>query len=239
VTYPISIDISGSFALDATPIFPTPDQILSLPRVWSIPITLEPIAEYFITIWRFRLPGHIQLIGLITDICAENLHLRGEISLSKGIVWTETIYICHFINPLLHRLLCLPETDQLLPSSLVAEALRLGATIYLAAIRYAFGITPFQSGAHVRKIKALLDRCENTRIDQGDQNLWRDLGWGWIKIWTLGCAVINKPSGIDGQWLLNQFHIEMGNLGMETYDDFEKYVGPFFWIPEVQYMARC
>jgi hypothetical protein len=163
----------------------------------------------------------------------ENQHFLGEILRTKGTLWTETMYICHYVNPLLHRLLCLPKTDQSLPHSWVAEALRLGATIYLATIRYAFGISPFQSGESARKIKALFDRLKHTGTEQATLNLLQDVGCGWLKMWVLGCAAINRPSGANGYWFLDQLHAEMTKFGMETYDDFEQYAGSLLWIPEV------
>lgn len=225
VTYTISVDISGSFALDSIPIFPVPAKHFSPHCVRSPSTGLRPFAKYFITIWRSKLADHIQLIDIISDASIENQHLQEEISRNEGTLWTETMYICHYVNPLLHRLLSLPGINQSLPFSFVAEALRLGAIIYLATIRYAFGISPFQSEGPARKIKALFDKLEHTGIEQSAQNL----GWGWVKIWVLRCAAM----GPDGHWFLDQLHAEMGKFGMKTYDDFEKYSGSFLWIPEV------
>lgn len=233
VAYAASIDISGSFALDAVPIFPIPTRLLPTACVRSPSTVLGPFAKYLITVCRDRLPDHVHLIDIISDICIENQHFLGEISRTKGTLWTETMYICHYINPLLHRLLSLPETDQSLPRFFVAEALRLGAIIYLAAIRYAFGISPFQSGEPARKIKVLFERLKKTAIEQANLNLWQDFGCSRLKIWVLGCAAINRPSGPNGYWFLDELHAEMAKFGMESYDDFEQYAGSFLWIPEV------
>ena len=43
-----------------------------------------------------------------------------------------------------------------------------------------------------------------------------------LGLWVLGCAAINRPSGVDGYWFLDQLHAEMGKIGVETYDDFEQ-----------------
>ena len=110
VAYIVSIDISGSFALDSVPIFPVPARLLPASCVRSSSTVLTPFAKYFTTIWRSRLLDQVKLIDIISDICIENHNLRGEISRTKGKLWTETMYICHYVNPLLHRLLCLPET---------------------------------------------------------------------------------------------------------------------------------
>lgn len=219
--------------LDTVPIFPVPVGLLPVSCVRSPSTFLSPFAKYFITIWRSRLTEHIQLIDIIRDVCIRHQHILGEISRTKGALWAETIYVCHYINPLLHRLLCLRETDQSRPYSLVAEGLRLGAIIYLATIRYAFGISPFQSGEPARKIKALFDRMQDSKTEQATLDLWQDVGWGWLKIWVLGCAAINWPSGADGYWIMDQLHAEMDKFGMETYDDFEKHAGALLWVSEV------
>lgn len=204
-----------------------PTQLLPSAPLGTHFTTLEPLPRYFITTWRSRLLEHTNLIDIITDIVIENVHFRREITRSKGTLWTETMYLCHYINLLLHRLLSLPRTDSSLPCSLVAEALRLGAIIHLGAIRYAFGISPFQTEVYVRQIKELLGKLD------GLEDYLQHLGWRWIKIWTLGCAVIGRPLGQDGQWFLEMLHAEMDKLGIQTYDEFEKYVGSFLWTPEV------
>lgn len=202
----------------------------ALEPTWlRLPTVIEPFFQFSIDIWHSRLPEHIDLINLIVDIIPEKQHLQDEIVCSNGSIWTETMYVCHHINPLLHSLLRLPRVNLSSASSLIVEALRLGAIIYLATIRYAFGISPFQSGVPARKIKAIFELYDHNRSEQEAL----DLGWKWIKIWVLGCAVINRPSGPDGNWFLDRLHLEMGYLGLVTYDDFEESVGFFLWMPEV------
>lgn len=219
--------------LDTVPIFPIPIGGLSAPHLKNSCICLSSLAENFITVCRSSLTGHIKLVDVVSDLCVANQHLLQEISRTKGTLWTETMYVCHYINPLLHRLLCLGETDQALPDALVAEALRLGAIMYLATIRYAFGISPFQFGEPAHKVKALVQKVDVSETEQTKSGLWQDVRWSWLKIWALGCAAINSPSGADGQWFLDQLHAEMDKYGMETYDDFEQRVGSLLWVPEV------
>lgn len=152
-------------------------------------------------------------------------------------MWTDTMYICHYINPLLARLLSLADNTEQMESmeDLVAEPLRLGAGIYLATIRYAFGITPFQPGVHVQKIRDLLKRIERreklTMLNSTapDQELDRQ----WVRIWLMGCAAIGGPVGEHGTWACHRLRLEMEMQGMESWEDFEAYVGFFLWIPEV------
>lgn len=227
--YHNSCDISGSFALDRYPFFPMPTKSLETlwPRLIAAP--LEPFLQFLFGTWRSQMPEHTNLINLVVDIIPEKQHLQDEILCSNGSIWTETMYVCHHINPLLHSLLQLPRANLSSNSSLIAEALRLGSIIYLATIRYAFGISPFQSGEPVRKIKDLFEMYDHGESEQAAL----DFGWSWIKIWVLGCAVINRPAGPEGHWFFQRLHLEMGHLGLKTYDNFEEHIGFFLWIPEV------
>lgn len=106
-----------------------------------------------------------------------------------------------------------------------AEALRLGACIHLGCIRYAFGLIPFQPTTYVRKIKALLLRF-------GDMER-EDFGWQWVRIWLLGCASICGTGSSEGQWCLAELYSEMCRRGITSYDEFEKCIGGWLWIPEI------
>ena len=206
-----------------------PTKPLDPPWLRLPPATMDPFTGYFVQLWHSQFPEYTNLIDIICDIYPETQHLLDEISRTKGTIWSDTLYLWHHIHPPLHRLLSIPRINPSCPSSLVAEALRLGSIIYLSTIRYAFGISPFQSGVPALKIKALFNTFEYTETEQAALNL----GWGWIKIWVLGCAVINRPPGPDGNWFVDRLNFELGNIGLQGWDDFEKSVGMFLWIPEV------
>lgn len=201
---------------------------------------LDPLTRRFMAYWRSTLPNHSQLLDLIQDIANEKVLFQDLLTRTNGKLWTDTMYVCHYINPLLARLLSLPDEYKKREDTLITGAFRLGAGIYLATIRFAFGITPLQPENHVQKIQELL-QAEMTETTESYDELGMcqaialdtNYGWEWIKIWLLACVIICRPAGPEGVWVFNQLRLEMTKLNLKTWNDLQSYIGFFLYIPEV------
>lgn len=228
-----SVDISGSCTLDSAANFPLPTKHISpISNLPQLPVP-GSFAHKLSVAWRFNFGKHCTLIEVINDMVIETSHLQAEIARTNNALWEDSIYVCYYINPLLHRLLSVSARDQPPNSSSIAEALRLGAILYLVAIRQTFGIYPTQATTQLCKLKMLFEIWDQNEVAE---LRFEDLNLERVKIWILSLGAIMSMSRVSRdyqRWFTAQLHVAMDELGLETYTDVERYLDGFLWIADL------
>ncbi|KAE9373391.1 hypothetical protein N431DRAFT_337270 [Stipitochalara longipes BDJ] len=225
-----NIDISGSCTLNTAPNFPLPAKQFPNGQRASQSSNKRGFPQRLSVAWRFNFSGQETLMDIVDDAVIEAYNLQEEMAGTNNSIWQDSMYVCNYINPLLHRLLSLPATTHSLRSSSIAEGLRLGAILYLVAIRQTFGIYPTRTTAQIVKVKHLFENWEPSEIAQFS---FEDLNLNLIKVWILSLAAVMSDSKELQQWSYQNLHLSMSRLGLQTYTDVERLVEVFLWIPEI------
>ena len=104
------------------------------------------------------------LTDILRDFGLESLHLQTKIQQTEGNILVDPTYTCDYFDPILHRLLSLPRQDLSSSNASIAEMIRLGAILYLIAVRQSFGIYPIRVKIQIRKLSVLLISFEDSEM---------------------------------------------------------------------------
>ncbi|KAL2067884.1 hypothetical protein VTL71DRAFT_15982 [Oculimacula yallundae] len=224
------IDISGSCTLDEAPSFPVPgkptDFVLPMsPTTSSYPFHSPQV--HLLTINSIFDSGFIDSMA---DLNLESLHLQEEIQNTGGNILLDSMYICDYINPLLHKLLSLPRQDISSPTGAISEMMRLAAVLYLIAIRQSFGIYPTRVAMQIHKLSALIMTFEGSGASQ---NIWADHELSLIELWVTAVGCIMSDEKSTASWFATRLHAAMRRISVATYGDLEDILRGFSWIDEI------
>jgi hypothetical protein len=218
------VDKAPNFSFPTKHILPVP--VLTEECPWS------PLTNQLSFTWRSNFGTDLKFIEVMNRVVAETSFLQAEIERTKGSLWKDSMFMFHHINPLIHSLLSLSKTDLSLPSSYMAEALRLAIILYLIAIRQKFALRTARGTLQLHKIKALFEKWELC------QTLFERLGLGWVQIWILAIGAMMSKGCDNHDWFLARLHTSMDGAyldrqKLETYDDLEDFMKGFLWVPTV------
>ncbi|KAK0116002.1 hypothetical protein ONS95_013039 [Cadophora gregata] len=223
------IDISGSCTLDDVPNFPLAYPISTIQP--SMPFSnLESKYRRISNNLAFTFRDNFALVELLVDLIRESSHLQSEIQLTEGKILMDSIYICDYTNPLLHRLLSLPRQKHASKVADMAEMIRLAAILYLIGIRQSFGIYPTRVTSQIRKLSVLLMTSET---DSAQARMWKDRGLGCIQLWIIvvGGVLCDEKDGAS--WFAKHLHAAMHRMSVATYGDLEGFLKGFSWVDEI------
>ncbi|KAH7321480.1 hypothetical protein BKA65DRAFT_512262 [Rhexocercosporidium sp. MPI-PUGE-AT-0058] len=123
------IDISGSRTLDEVPNFPFPAILAPSVMLDLHSPNVGLFFQSYLDILTFNFTNNFGLVDILVDLNLESLHLQHEMRQNKGKVLMDSMYICDYINPILHRLLSLPRQDDSSSTATMAEVIRLAAIL--------------------------------------------------------------------------------------------------------------
>ncbi|MAD87094.1 MAG: hypothetical protein CL912_29395 [Deltaproteobacteria bacterium] len=158
------------------------------------------------------------------------MHLQTKIQQTEGNILVDPTYTCDYFDPILHRLLSLPRQDLSSSNASIAEMIRLGAILYLIAVRQSFGIYPIRVKIQIRKLSVLLISFEDSETKD---RTWDKHGLGWMELWvnTLG-GVLNDEID-EAPFFAKHLHDAMHRMAVMTYGDLEDRLREFAWINEI------
>ncbi|KAG4431587.1 hypothetical protein IFR05_012927 [Cadophora sp. M221] len=224
------IDISGSCTMDETPNFPFPIHLVpsTLP---SLPFTsLGSFYPSHIDILALNFTNNFGLIDILQDLSLESLHLQREIQQTRGNVLKDSMYICDYTNPILHRLLSHPRQENPSATAVMAEMIRLAAILYLIAIRQSFGIYPTRVASQVHKLTVLLMTYEGSGVEN---RMWEDHGLRLIELWVITVGGILSDEKDKAVLFAKRLHAAMRRVSVATYGDLEDILREFSWVDEI------
>ncbi|KAL5319505.1 hypothetical protein ACEPPN_012560 [Leptodophora sp. 'Broadleaf-Isolate-01'] len=216
--------------MDETPNFPFPTDLIPSALI-DLPFPSPgPFYPSHIDILAFNFTNTFGLIDILQDLCLESLHLQREIQQTMGNILGDSMYICDYTNPILHRLLSHPRQENSSSVAVMAEMIRLPAILYLIAIRQSFGIYPTRVTSQVRKLSVLLMTSERSGADS---KMWEDHGLGLIELWIITVDGILSDEKNKAAWFAKSLHPAMRRMSVATYGDLEDRLRRFSWVDEI------
>lgn len=205
------VDVNAAFMQDSTPRFPLPEYIL--PEITSSLSAIDPVRGLIGACQTAEMRFAMNLLQDLSHLVA------GE--LSRRDLWNDGVFAGMHVVPVLHHLLSTRhEITQENSAVLGEESCRLGAILYLGAIRLKFGLT-LTADVYVRKLKDCILLKGEASWDETPE----------ILIWLLVLGGIQSTfMEEEHAWFIAALASHAASAGYMSWEDLMSLVREVLWI---------
>jgi len=214
------VDINGAFYQDLFPRFPPPEHLL-------------PKSTNFRRESRLQLTGQSSndflSITVISGFCKDIRHVQNVMhdNMSRRHLWKDTIFAGFYISPIVGDLLAirLDVDNEPNPSTVLLEAFRLAALLYVSDLRSKFGIDTLSAGPlYATKLLALLSSSSTQ-----DWKMQTDL-----LIWILAIAFTSQSLFLQQRaWFIVMFNNALMARGINDFENLKALLARIVWDEEI------
>ncbi|KZF20166.1 hypothetical protein L228DRAFT_284902 [Xylona heveae TC161] len=179
------VDVIGSCAQDAAPVFPLPDSFSSGLPLFDSASGFPPLVKRVCNRWRQDFPRASEISFIFEDLSLAIEYLALEAKINPLRVWSDYGIVGFWLMPLIHRLLSLLSlngTTEHEPSHDLEHIWRLGMILFLADIRRKAGFAPMLTRIPLMHLKAHIENLFLLPDDHCVRKFWE------LQLWVLAYA---------------------------------------------------
>ncbi|KAI1425166.1 hypothetical protein F5Y12DRAFT_386581 [Xylaria sp. FL1777] len=201
------IDVTTSLLRDCSPRFPLPSDLIPPLPPKQFPNDL-PLPLHTLMIPRLGEDGNIvHVLSCIMDLNMISALIESELSIRGDSLWGESNLLSLWLNPVAHRLLTVPTaTGNSFQTSVISEALRYGAMLWIVSVKRRHHAYPGSPTATVQKLLGFLSQPNWTDV-------LTDVDLSSIQLWLLVLCGINYDDSATTPSSVNMITLRMRQLG--------------------------